>query len=218
MRLASWGPSNRETPMKGKEKSATASGEAMLTEAQDIFVQGAGKISSALLGMINRVGGQIYALLFLSEEPLSLDDVAERLSVSKSNVSINIRMLEDYNLVRKVWVRGSRKDYYAAERTYPNKVLKDFLEKIRRSLTDAITTIERTRAKVTEAKVELEGPSRDRAKFLLEQLNLIGLFYYAADKFVDDFFSGRPINIELLRRAIANPGDFPEKKQEKDEG
>ncbi|HPQ80311.1 MAG TPA: ArsR family transcriptional regulator [bacterium] len=204
--------------MKGKEKSATASGEAMLTEAQDIFVQGAGKISSALLGMINRVGGQIYALLFLSEEPLSLDDVAERLSVSKSNVSINIRMLEDYNLVRKVWVRGSRKDYYAAERTYPNKVLKDFLEKIRRSLTDAITTIERTRAKVTEAKVELEGPSRDRAKFLLEQLNLIGLFYYAADKFVDDFFSGRPINIELLRRAIANPGDFPEKKQEKDEG
>lgn len=199
--------------MKKKANRDSVAGEGMLVEAQDIFVQGAGKISSALLGMINRVGGQIYALLFLSEEPLSLDDVAERLSVSKSNVSINIRMLEDYSLVRKVWVKGSRKDYYAAERTYPNKVLKDFLEKIRRSLTDAITTIERTRAKVTEARVVLDGSSRERARFLLDQLNLIGLFYYAADKFVDDFFSGRPINIELLRRAIANPEEFPSKRK-----
>ena len=203
--------------MKSKQKAKPAGqGEAMLAEAQEIFVQGAGKISSALLGMINRVGGQIYALLFLSEEPLSLDDIADRLAVSKSNVSINIRMLEDYNLVRKVWVKGSRKDYYAAERVYPKKVLKDFLEKIRGSLTDAITTIERTRAKVTEAKVELEGEAKERARFLMEQLNLIGLFYYAADKFVDDFFAGRPINMELLRRAIMNPADLSTKKQKRD--
>ncbi len=203
--------------MKSKQKAKPAGqGEAMLAEAQEIFVQGAGKISSALLGMINRVGGQIYALLFLSEEPLSLDDIADRLAVSKSNVSINIRMLEEYNLVRKVWVKGSRKDYYAAERVYPKKVLKDFLEKIRGSLTDAITTIERTRAKVTEAKVELEGEAKERARFLMEQLNLIGLFYYAADKFVDDFFAGRPINMELLRRAIMNPADLSAKKQKRD--
>lgn len=205
--------------MKVKVKTKTGqpgAGEAMLAEAQELFVQGAGKISSGLLGMINRVGGQIYALLFLSEEPLSLDDVAERLAVSKSNVSINIRMLEDYNLVRKVWVKGSRKDFYAAERVYPKKVLKDFLEKIRNSLTDAITTIERTRAKVTEARVALDGEAKARAQFLLEQLNLIGLFYYAADKFVDDFFSGRPINTELLRRAIMNPADLNAKRSKKD--
>jgi len=201
--------------IKKKEKPA-GQGEAMLAEAQDIFVQGAGKISSALLGMINRVGGQIYALLFLSEEPLSLDDIAERLAVSKSNVSINIRMLEEFSLVRQVWVKGSRKDYYAAERVYPKKVIKDFLEKIRRTLTDAITTIERTRAKVTEARVDLEGEAKDRAQFLLEQLNLIGLFYYAADKFVDDFFTGRPINTELRRRAIMNPADLSAKKQKRD--
>jgi len=194
--------------MSAGRKGKGADAEALLGEAQDIFVQGAGKISAALLGMINRVGGQIYALLFLSDEPLSLDDIAERLSVSKSNVSVNIRMLEDYGLVRKVWIRGSRKDYYAAERVYPRKVIRDFLEKIRASLTDAITTIERTRAKVTEAKVALEGASRDRAQFILDQLNLIGLFYYAADRFVEDFFAGRPIDIELLRRAIMNPEDF----------
>ncbi len=180
-------------------------GDKLLDEAVEVFIQGAGKVSSALLGMINRVGGQIYALLFLSEEPLSLDEIGERLGVSKSNISINIRMLEEYSLVRKVWVKGSRKDYYAAERTYPKKVISDFLTKIMGTLTDAITTIERTRAKVTEAKVSLPKESRARAEFLLGQVELIGLFYYAANKFFEDFFSGKPINVELLQRLILNP-------------
>ena len=190
--------------MKTKQQGR-GEGDKLLDEAVEVFIQGAGKVSSALLGMINREGGQIYALLFLSEEPLSLDEIGDRLGVSKSNVSINIRMLEDYGLVRKVWVKGSRKDYYAAERTYPKKVITDFLEKIMGTLTDAITTIERTRAKVTEAKVSLPKDQRARAEFLLGQVELIGLFYYAANKFFDDFFSGKPINIELLQRLILNP-------------
>ena len=49
-----------------------AAGVALLEGAVETFIQGAGKVSSALLGMINRVGGQIYALLFLNDEPLSL--------------------------------------------------------------------------------------------------------------------------------------------------
>lgn len=189
-----------------------AEGEAMLDDAVETFIQGAGKVSAALLGMINRVGGQIYALLFLSDEPLSLDEIGERLGVSKSNISINIRMLEEVGLVRKVWVKGSRKDYYAAELAYPKKVLKDFLDKIKGTLTDAITTIERTRAKATEARCSLEKESRERADFILKQVNLIGLFYYAANQFFEDFFAGRPVDMELLRRVILNPDGLPKAK------
>jgi len=194
------------------KKSSHADKPQLLDDAVDVFIQGAGKVSAALLGMINKVGGQIYALLFISDEPLSLDDIAEKLAVSKSNISINIRMLEDYSLVRKVWVKGSRKDFYAAERVYPKKVLKDFLEKIQGTLTDAITTIERTRAKATEAKVSLEGEDRKHAEFILQQVNLIGLFYYAANKFFDDFFSGKPVDTELLQRVILNPEDLQKTK------
>jgi DNA-binding transcriptional regulator GbsR (MarR family) len=197
--------------MKSKQKNADE-GQLLLNEAVDTFIQGAGKVSSALLGMINRVGGQIYALLFLSDEPLSLDEIGERLGVSKSNISINIRMLEEYNLVRKVWVKGSRKDFYAAERTYPKKVIKDFLDKIKGTLTDAITTVERTRAKATEARVSLNGNNREQAEFVLKQVNLIGLFYYAADQFFENFFSGKPVNVELLRNMILNPDDLGKKQ------
>lgn len=177
-----------------------------LDQAVETFIQGAGQISAALLGMINKVGGQIYALLYLSEEPLSLDDIAEKLGISKSNISINIRLLEDYQLVRKVWVKGSRRDYYAAERTYPKKVIRDFLEKIRATLRDAISTIERTRGLVAQSEAGLKEEEKIKAAFMTEQLNLIALFYYASNQFFDDFFAGKPINIEMLRRALL-PGD-----------
>lgn len=199
--------------MTKKPKKQAGNG-ATLDEAVDTFLQGAGKISSALLGMINKVGGQIYALLFLSDEPLSLDEIAERLSVSKSNVSINIRLLEDYDLVKQVWVRGSRKDYYAAQRAYPKKVITDFLEKIQGTLSDAITTIERTRAKTTEARVGLTGNEKKRADYMMQQLNLMGMFYYAANQFFDDFFAGKKLDEELLRRVIQNPENFHKGEEE----
>ncbi len=179
-----------------------------LDMAFDTFIHGAGNITAALLGMINKAGGQIYALLFLSSEPLSLDHISERLEISKSNVSINIRMLEDFNLVRKVWVKGSRKDYYGAERAYPKKVLRDFLEKIQRNLRESITVIEKSRAHATQAKVLLDNTDKEHAQFVLDQLNLIGLFYYAADNFFADFFSGKQMDLDKFRQAILNPDEF----------
>ena len=196
------------------QKDNQAQGNQALEEATDIFIQGAGKISSALLGMINKAGGQIYALLFLSDEPLSLDQISDLLKISKSNVSINIRLLEDYRLVRKVWVKGSRKDYYSAERVYPKKVLRDFLEKIHNTLSEAITTIEQTRAKATQAKLCLKGEQKEKSEFILSQLELIGLFYYAANRFFDDFFTGKPVNLDLVRHVILNPEElYPNNNQ-----
>src|SRR3990167_4192251 len=56
--------------------------------ALNVFIEAAGKISANMLGMVNRVGGQIYALLFLSHEPLSLDEISFLLKISKSNIRI----------------------------------------------------------------------------------------------------------------------------------
>ncbi len=58
---------------------------------------------------------QLYAILYLSNKPLSLDDMLERLKISKGSVSVNIRALERYGVVRRVWVKGSQRDYYEAD-------------------------------------------------------------------------------------------------------
>lgn len=62
---------------------------------------------------INRTVGQIYALLFLSEEPLNADQIVEALGVSRSNVSMSLKELQSWNLVRLRHRPEDRRDYYA---------------------------------------------------------------------------------------------------------
>ncbi len=78
----------------------------------DDFVRSAGDVSSSF--GVNRMIGQIYALLFMSPKPLSLDDMTGRLRVSKGTISTNVRVLETWGAVKKIWIRSSRKDYYQA--------------------------------------------------------------------------------------------------------
>ena len=68
----------------------------------------------------SKVLGQLYGTLMLSANPLSLDDMVERLDISKASVSMNMRTLEHMGMVRQVWVRGGggRRKYYEAETDY----------------------------------------------------------------------------------------------------
>jgi len=62
---------------------------------------------------INRTVGQIYALLFISSEPLNAEDIVERLGVSRSNVSMGLKELQAWSLVRLQHKPGDRRDYFS---------------------------------------------------------------------------------------------------------
>lgn len=64
---------------------------------------------------VNRSVSQIHALLYLSERPLTADEIAERLELARSNVSTSIKELLAWNLIRRVPVRGDRRDHFEAE-------------------------------------------------------------------------------------------------------
>lgn len=59
--------------------------------------------------------GKVVGLLLYHGEPVSLDDITTELHVSKGPVSQIMRRLREHNLVRRIWVPGSRRDYYQAE-------------------------------------------------------------------------------------------------------
>ncbi len=61
---------------------------------------------------LNTLMGRILGLLYISEEAQSLDDMADKLDMSKGPISQVCRRLKDNNLIEKVWVPGDRKDYY----------------------------------------------------------------------------------------------------------
>jgi len=170
-------------------------------KALDSFIEAAGKISANMLGMVNKVGGQIYALLFLSREPLSLDDIAEILKISKSNISINIRDLESSKLVRKVWVKGSRRDFYEACRDYPKHFFKDFFDRLRDGVDESIRIINKCKTQFDQVRKGMKEHSQD-VEFILNQLTLLDTFYNAASKIFEDFYQGRKVDIDLLRTVI----------------
>ena len=62
---------------------------------------------------INRTVGQIYAVLFAADRPLCADDLVERLGVSRSNVSMGLKELQAWNLVRLKHVPGDRRDFFS---------------------------------------------------------------------------------------------------------
>ncbi|MBS1928645.1 MAG: transcriptional regulator [Chitinophagaceae bacterium] len=85
-----------------------------LTEAKNQFVSSWGALGTHW--GINRTMAQIHALLLVSTNPLTQDDVMEQLSISRGNVNMNIRELISWHLVERVIIAGERKEYFIAEK------------------------------------------------------------------------------------------------------
>lgn len=92
-----------------------------LSKAQDVFLSSINQICGKF--GLNNIMAQLYAILYLSQKPISLDDMAKRLKISKGSVSINIRALESYGAVARVWVKGSRKDYYKTQNSISRVIM-----------------------------------------------------------------------------------------------
>ena len=76
-----------------------------------------------------RIAGRIFALALVSNEALSLDEIASRLGVSKASVSNDTRLLERLGFIERVSRPGDRKDYYqSSERSFERAIA----ERVRR--------------------------------------------------------------------------------------
>src|SRR5438128_1162898 len=98
-----------------------------MDRATAIFVEGIGT-ASATSGVLTQLQGRIFALIYLHARPMSLDEIVAELQQSKSNVSVSIRGLVDWHLVRRVPVAGSRKDHYEAATDFW-RVMQEIMER-----------------------------------------------------------------------------------------
>src|ERR1700722_12065783 len=62
---------------------------------------------------VNRTVAQVHALLYLSAEPLVAEDIAETLSVARSNVSTSLRELQNWQLAHATHQMGDRRDFFS---------------------------------------------------------------------------------------------------------
>lgn len=85
-----------------------------LQEGKEKFIQSWGALGSNW--GINRTMAQIHALLMISPNALSADEIMKELQISRGNANMNIRALIDWGLVYKELKTGERKEYFVAEK------------------------------------------------------------------------------------------------------
>lgn len=170
-----------------------------MDDARGLFVEGMGA-ASATSGVLSQLQGKIFALLYLEPRPLSLDQIAAELGQSKSNVSVNIRGLVDWHLVRRVSVPGSRKDHYEAAADFW-RVMQEIMERrFRWNLRQVAAAVEETKRAAARGKPASKAAERER-DFLVRRLDALGAFAEAVDAGIRAFCQGQAITPESVRRA-----------------
>ncbi|MFQ6041123.1 MAG: GbsR/MarR family transcriptional regulator [Candidatus Poribacteria bacterium] len=157
----------------------------VLEQAQDKFADAMARCCS--LWGLSRLAGQIFGVLFFNEGPLSLNEISERLKASKSNVSVSVRQLQKWKAVKKVWIKGDRKDYYQAEPDF-RKIMFDLMTSFFREEMGAITVgVSESRRVLEENLAYLSDEEKRKAQISIERLKKIEEFYGFCKQFLQDF-------------------------------
>lgn len=85
-----------------------------IDEAKQKFIQHWGALGSSW--GINRTMAQIHAVLLVSTEPVSMEDLMEQLQASRGNVNMNLRALMDWGIVSKEYKIGERREFFVADK------------------------------------------------------------------------------------------------------
>ena len=147
-----------------------------LTEAKQQFISSWGAFGTNW--GINRTMAQIHALLLVSPDPLTQDDMMEELNVSRGNVNMNIRELISWGLAERVILSGERKEYFSAEKDIWKVVRLIVKERKKRELEPML--------KLLNQLEEVEGDKRDKnVKSFVETVSNIKKLGKQADKTLD---------------------------------
>lgn len=149
---------------------------AILQRAQDQFILEWGRMSSSW--GINRTMAQIHALLFVTGVPLEVNEIMDRLQISRGNASMNLRELMDWGVVRRFRQPGDRKDTYVSETDPFLTLVRIVKERKRREIDPTTDAIREVIAKLPENHSNDEIRSlRNRLSALLEIFDLIDVAY-----------------------------------------
>lgn len=147
-----------------------------LTEAKQQFISSWGAFGTHW--GINRTMAQIHALLLISPDPLTQDDMMAELNISRGNTNMNIRELINWGLVERVILSGERKEYFTAEKDIWKVVKQIVKERKKRELEPMMQLLDKLE--------DVEGDKKDKkVKTFVDTVSSIKRLGLQADKTLD---------------------------------
>jgi len=156
---------------------------------------------SSLWG-ISPTMAEIHGLLYISGAALSMDDIMNRLGISRGNVSMNLSKLAEWGLIRRVHKRGDRRDYYESLRDVWEMFTLVASQRKRREIDPILNTLRQCREQLSP---EALGASAEdaRASDQRRRVNDLLSFLTLMDSLAQRFFEshrGLRAAVELLEQ------------------
>ena len=143
-------------------------------EGKEKFIEAWGKMATEW--GINRTMAQVHALLLISPDPLTADQVMADLDISRGNANMNLRALMDWGLVHKQLKAGERKEYFFAEKEMWTVVRQIIIQRKKRELEPMLKVLDEV------ASVEEKCPE---SKQYNEVVSDIRMFSHKANQTLD---------------------------------
>lgn len=143
-------------------------------EAKNKFVQTWGALGSQW--GINKTMAQIHALLMVSHDAVSMEDIMEELQISRGNASMNLRALMDWGIVYKEYKTGERREYYTAEKDLDELAVKISKERSKREIKPALKVLKEVssiKADATEEERHFVAQTTKLYDFVLQADNVL---------------------------------------------
>jgi DNA-binding transcriptional regulator GbsR (MarR family) len=147
-----------------------------LVQIKQNFTEGLSNISR-FWGFPKGVGA-LFAVLYLSPSPLSLDELVERSGLTKGAVSTNVRALARMGLVQPSSRLGDRKDYYAAETDFYKAIRSILGERQNREFSNAVQSVHDALDRLQTSKGSMDEKER---LFLIDRIQALQDFFDAID-------------------------------------
>ncbi|HPW98962.1 MAG TPA: ArsR family transcriptional regulator [Flavobacterium sp.] len=143
-------------------------------DAKNKFVQTWGALGSQW--GINKTMAQIHALLMVSIEPVSMEDIMEELQISRGNASMNLRALMDWGIVYKEYKAGERREFFTAEKDLDELAIKIAKERSKREIKPALKVLKEVStidSNSTEEEQHFKNQTTQLYDFVLKTDNIL---------------------------------------------
>ena len=173
-----------------------------LIAAREEFIQVMSRISQ--FWGFPKAMGAIYGAIYLSPDPLSLDEIVEQVGVTKGAVSTHVRTLERLGMVHKQIRLGDRKDYYEAEEDFWKLIKGVLREREQQEFDLALRTVNNSLEMVDQAASD--DADRELAAFYKQRMENMERFFSSLDNIVATLLALDNLRLNSVSKLFGNKG------------